>query len=162
MYIKNFSAFQQKLTMEDQNKPFTTTRGHAGQIVGRKNSGPKIKNSSLRCSIYICFSLSYHHQLTWVYMFRKSKNEEKEGLTGYWYFPKPDLPEIILAQEYFDSSRASYPEVLSYGSWNVSTFLFWINKIYSIFADNVSVIGQRWNYPSNEKIILCSGKYMLC
>ncbi|CAF2315582.1 unnamed protein product [Brassica rapa] len=38
---------------------------------------------------------------------RKSNNEEKEGLTGYWYFPKPDLPEIILAQGYFDSSRAS-------------------------------------------------------
>ncbi|CDY35621.1 hypothetical protein HID58_042124 [Brassica napus] len=46
------------------------------------------------------------------YMFRKSNNEEKEGLTGYWYFPKPDLPEIILAQEYFDSSRASYPEIM--------------------------------------------------
>lgn len=31
-------TYEQKLTMEDQNKPFTTTRGHAGQIVGRKNS----------------------------------------------------------------------------------------------------------------------------
>ncbi|KAH0878974.1 hypothetical protein HID58_066368 [Brassica napus] len=71
MYIKNFSAFQQKLTMEDQNKPFTTTRGHAGQIVGRKNS-------------------------------EKVRMRKKKG---------------------------------------------------SLVTDNVSVIGQRWNYPSNEKII---------
>ena len=32
-------------------------------------------------------------------------------------------------------------------------FCFGSIKFIPFFADNVSVIGQRWNYPSNEKII---------
>ncbi|CAH8353597.1 unnamed protein product [Eruca vesicaria subsp. sativa] len=36
---------------------------------------------------------------------------KKEGLADYRYFPEPDLPEVILAQEYVDSIRASLPEL---------------------------------------------------
>lgn len=36
---------------------------------------------------------------------------KKEGLSDYRYFPEPDLPEVILAQEYVDSIRSSLPEL---------------------------------------------------
>jgi aspartyl-tRNA(Asn)/glutamyl-tRNA(Gln) amidotransferase subunit B len=36
---------------------------------------------------------------------------KKEGLADYRYFPEPDLPEVILTQEYVDSIRASLPEL---------------------------------------------------
>lgn len=36
---------------------------------------------------------------------------KKEGLADYRYFPEPDLPEVILTQEYVDSMRASLPEL---------------------------------------------------
>lgn len=36
---------------------------------------------------------------------------KKEGLADYRYFPEPDLPEVILTQEYVDGIRASLPEL---------------------------------------------------
>ncbi|KAF8107401.1 hypothetical protein N665_0122s0043 [Sinapis alba] len=36
---------------------------------------------------------------------------KKEGLADYRYFPEPDLPEVILTQEYVDSIRSSLPEL---------------------------------------------------
>lgn len=36
---------------------------------------------------------------------------KKEGLADYRYFPEPDLPEVILTQEYVDTIRASLPEL---------------------------------------------------
>ncbi|XVE65756.1 hypothetical protein DITRI_Ditri08aG0025000 [Diplodiscus trichospermus] len=36
---------------------------------------------------------------------------EKEGLSDYQYFPEPDLPEVILSQEYVDSICNSLPEL---------------------------------------------------
>ncbi|CAN8270524.1 unnamed protein product [Cochlearia groenlandica] len=36
---------------------------------------------------------------------------KKEGLADYRYFPEPDLPEVVLTQEYVDSIRASLPEL---------------------------------------------------
>lgn len=35
----------------------------------------------------------------------------KEGLADYRYFPEPDLPEVILSQEYVDATRADLPEL---------------------------------------------------
>lgn len=35
----------------------------------------------------------------------------KEGLADYRYFPEPDLPEVILSQEYIDATRANLPEL---------------------------------------------------
>lgn len=36
---------------------------------------------------------------------------KKEGLSDYRYFPEPDLPEVILSQEYVDNIRNSLPEL---------------------------------------------------
>ncbi|XWS08714.1 hypothetical protein CRYUN_Cryun40dG0024700 [Craigia yunnanensis] len=36
---------------------------------------------------------------------------KKEGLSDYRYFPEPDLPEVILIQEYVDSIHNSLPEL---------------------------------------------------
>lgn len=36
---------------------------------------------------------------------------KKEGLADYRYFPEPDLPEVILTEEYVDSIRDSLPEL---------------------------------------------------
>ncbi|KFK39734.1 hypothetical protein AALP_AA3G281100 [Arabis alpina] len=36
---------------------------------------------------------------------------KKEGLADYRYFPEPDLPEVILTQEYVDSIHSSLPEL---------------------------------------------------
>ncbi|KAE8717700.1 Glutamyl-tRNA(Gln) amidotransferase subunit B [Hibiscus syriacus] len=36
---------------------------------------------------------------------------KKEGLSDYRYFPEPDLPEVILTQEYVDSILNSLPEL---------------------------------------------------
>ncbi|KAL4284071.1 hypothetical protein GQ457_16G030160 [Hibiscus cannabinus] len=36
---------------------------------------------------------------------------KKEGLSDYRYFPEPDLPEVILTQEYVDSILKSLPEL---------------------------------------------------
>ncbi|GAB4843672.1 hypothetical protein Ancab_013636 [Ancistrocladus abbreviatus] len=36
---------------------------------------------------------------------------KKEGLADYRYFPEPDLPEVILTQEYVDSIHDSLPEL---------------------------------------------------
>ncbi|XVF66388.1 hypothetical protein PTKIN_Ptkin10aG0031900 [Pterospermum kingtungense] len=36
---------------------------------------------------------------------------KKEGLSDYRYFPEPDLPEVILTQEYVNSIRNSLPEL---------------------------------------------------
>ncbi|OMP03149.1 Aspartyl/glutamyl-tRNA amidotransferase subunit B-related protein [Corchorus capsularis] len=36
---------------------------------------------------------------------------KKEGLADYRYFPEPDLPEVILTQEYVDSIQSSLPEL---------------------------------------------------
>nr|KJB38438.1 hypothetical protein B456_006G255000 [Gossypium raimondii]KJB38440.1 hypothetical protein B456_006G255000 [Gossypium raimondii]KJB38441.1 hypothetical protein B456_006G255000 [Gossypium raimondii]KJB38442.1 hypothetical protein B456_006G255000 [Gossypium raimondii]KJB38443.1 hypothetical protein B456_006G255000 [Gossypium raimondii] len=36
---------------------------------------------------------------------------KKEGLSDYRYFPEPDLPEVILTQEYVDSISNSLPEL---------------------------------------------------
>ncbi|XVE81948.1 hypothetical protein DITRI_Ditri15bG0107500 [Diplodiscus trichospermus] len=36
---------------------------------------------------------------------------KKEGLSDYRYFPEPDLPEVILTQEYVDSIHNSLPEL---------------------------------------------------
>lgn len=45
-------------------------------------------------------------------MFQKTVTmRKKEGLADYRYFPEPDLPEVILTQEYVDSIRASLPEL---------------------------------------------------
>lgn len=35
----------------------------------------------------------------------------KEGLADYRYFPEPDLPEVVLTNEYIDSIRTSLPEL---------------------------------------------------
>lgn len=35
----------------------------------------------------------------------------KEGLADYRYFPEPDLPEVVLSQEYIDTTRANLPEL---------------------------------------------------
>ena len=35
----------------------------------------------------------------------------KEGLADYRYFPEPDLPEVIVSQEYIDATRAKLPEL---------------------------------------------------
>jgi aspartyl-tRNA(Asn)/glutamyl-tRNA(Gln) amidotransferase subunit B len=35
----------------------------------------------------------------------------KEGLADYRYFPEPDLPEVILSQEYVDATRENLPEL---------------------------------------------------
>ena len=37
--------------------------------------------------------------------------KKKEGLSDYRYFPEPDLPEVILTQEYVDSIHNSLPEL---------------------------------------------------
>ncbi|GMI72075.1 GLU-ADT subunit B [Hibiscus trionum] len=36
---------------------------------------------------------------------------KKEGLSDYRYFPEPDLPEVVLTQEYVDSILNSLPEL---------------------------------------------------
>ncbi|XVF28511.1 hypothetical protein REPUB_Repub15cG0035700 [Reevesia pubescens] len=36
---------------------------------------------------------------------------KKEGLSDYRYFPEPDLPEVILTQEYVDKIQNSLPEL---------------------------------------------------
>lgn len=36
---------------------------------------------------------------------------KKEGLADYRYFPEPDLPEVILNEEYIESVRATLPEL---------------------------------------------------
>ncbi|OVA02305.1 Aspartyl/Glutamyl-tRNA(Gln) amidotransferase [Macleaya cordata] len=36
---------------------------------------------------------------------------KKEGLADYRYFPEPDLPEVVLTEDYVDSIRASLPEL---------------------------------------------------
>lgn len=36
---------------------------------------------------------------------------KKEGLADYRYFPEPDLPEVILTEEFVESIRASLPEI---------------------------------------------------
>ncbi|KAG2307622.1 hypothetical protein Bca52824_027370 [Brassica carinata] len=38
----------------------------------------------------------------------ENSNNEEKGLTDYWYFLEPDLPEVILAQEYVDSILALF------------------------------------------------------
>ncbi|KAI3844202.1 hypothetical protein MKX03_032273 [Papaver bracteatum] len=35
----------------------------------------------------------------------------KEGLADYRYFPEPDLPEVVLMEDYVESIRASLPEL---------------------------------------------------
>ncbi|KAH7691627.1 Glutaminyl-tRNA synthase (glutamine-hydrolyzing) protein [Dioscorea alata] len=36
---------------------------------------------------------------------------KKEGLADYRYFPEPDLPEVVLSEEYIDQIRKSLPEL---------------------------------------------------
>lgn len=36
---------------------------------------------------------------------------KKEGLADYRYFPEPDLPSVILYQEYVDGIKNSLPEL---------------------------------------------------
>ena len=36
---------------------------------------------------------------------------KKEGLADYRYFPEPDLPEVILTEEYVNGIRESLPEL---------------------------------------------------
>ncbi|XP_026426705.1 glutamyl-tRNA(Gln) amidotransferase subunit B, chloroplastic/mitochondrial-like [Papaver somniferum] len=36
---------------------------------------------------------------------------KKEGLADYRYFPEPDLPEVVLTEDYVESIRASLPEL---------------------------------------------------
>lgn len=36
---------------------------------------------------------------------------KKEGLSDYRYIPEPDLPEVILTDDYVDSIRNSLPEL---------------------------------------------------
>jgi aspartyl-tRNA(Asn)/glutamyl-tRNA(Gln) amidotransferase subunit B len=36
---------------------------------------------------------------------------KKEGLADYRYFPEPDLPSVILSQEYVDGIQNSLPEL---------------------------------------------------
>lgn len=36
---------------------------------------------------------------------------KKEGLADYRYFPEPDLPEVVLSEEYVESIHASLPEL---------------------------------------------------
>eukprot|EP00257_Ricinus_communis_P020978 XP_015580353.1 glutamyl-tRNA(Gln) amidotransferase subunit B, chloroplastic/mitochondrial [Ricinus communis] len=36
---------------------------------------------------------------------------KKEGLSDYRYFPEPDLPEVVLTEEYVDSIQSSLPEL---------------------------------------------------
>ena len=35
----------------------------------------------------------------------------KEGLVDYRYFPEPNLPEVILSQEYVDATSENLPEL---------------------------------------------------
>ncbi|KAI3859997.1 hypothetical protein MKW92_050832 [Papaver armeniacum] len=37
--------------------------------------------------------------------------QEKEGLADYRYFPEPDLPEVVLTEDYVEGIRASLPEL---------------------------------------------------
>lgn len=36
---------------------------------------------------------------------------KKEGLSDYRYFPEPDLPGVILSEEYINGIRDSLPEL---------------------------------------------------
>ncbi|PKA55050.1 Glutamyl-tRNA(Gln) amidotransferase subunit B, chloroplastic/mitochondrial [Apostasia shenzhenica] len=36
---------------------------------------------------------------------------KKEGLADYRYFPEPDLPEVVLKEEYIENTRQSLPEL---------------------------------------------------
>lgn len=36
---------------------------------------------------------------------------KKEGLADYRYFPEPDLPEVILSEEFIEGIRDSLPEL---------------------------------------------------
>lgn len=36
---------------------------------------------------------------------------KKEGLADYRYFPEPDLPDIVVAEDYIESIRCSLPEL---------------------------------------------------
>lgn len=36
---------------------------------------------------------------------------KKEGLSDYRYFPEPDLPEVILTEDYVERIRSSLPEL---------------------------------------------------
>lgn len=36
---------------------------------------------------------------------------KKEGLADYRYFPEPDLPSVILSQEYVDAIQTCLPEL---------------------------------------------------
>lgn len=36
---------------------------------------------------------------------------KKEGLSDYRYFPEPDLPELILTEEYVQGLRDTIPEL---------------------------------------------------
>lgn len=42
---------------------------------------------------------------------RTTTMRKKEGLADYRYFPEPDLPEVILNEEYIESVRATLPEL---------------------------------------------------
>lgn len=36
---------------------------------------------------------------------------KKEGLADYRYFPEPDLPEVVLTEDYVDKIRQALPEL---------------------------------------------------
>lgn len=36
---------------------------------------------------------------------------KKEGLADYRYFPEPDLPEVVLTNEFVDNLHSSLPEL---------------------------------------------------
>ncbi|CAM6090010.1 unnamed protein product [Calypogeia fissa] len=42
---------------------------------------------------------------------RTTTMRKKEGLADYRYFPEPDLPEVILAEEFINSVKATLPEL---------------------------------------------------
>lgn len=74
---------------------------------------------------------------------------KKEGLADYRYFPEPDLPEVVLNNDYIDDIRKSMPELPEakrrrYENMGLSMqdVLFLANDdnvIISMFTDNFDI-----------------------
>lgn len=74
---------------------------------------------------------------------------KKEGLADYRYFPEPDLPEVVLNNDYIDEIRKSMPELPEakrrrYENMGLSMqdVLFLANDdnvISSMFTDNFDI-----------------------
>ncbi|KAF3455465.1 hypothetical protein FNV43_RR00092 [Rhamnella rubrinervis] len=81
--LNSFSSVSRRLILKYQDKHFFIVRARVIKLCKKHVYGKKV--------------LSY--------------NEEKEGLADYRYFPEPDLPGVILTEEYIEDTHNSLPEL---------------------------------------------------